>query len=148
MPGACFNSTPVHSSPAPSRWLYWREPPQPQWRVSFYIHDSRTQWVCRAGSPSMLSRFTQSSASLDHYFTCSLLSLNLQDLLDFLTSFYFIGGKNIETPRRELPCSLSSYFPHCICFLLAPLHELVGFLCEAKPSTMFLISSLLTCPQT
>lgn len=101
MPGACFNSTPAHSSPAPNRWLYWREPPQPQWRVSFYIHDSWTQWVCRAGSPSMLSRFTQSSASLDHYFTCSLLFLNLQDLLDFLTSFYFIGGKkNRDSQKR------------------------------------------------
>ena len=116
----CFNSTPVHSSPAPSHWLCWREPPQPQWQVSFYIHDSRPQWVRGIGSPSVSSRSTPSSTSLDPYFTCSLLSLHLQDLLDFLTSILLEGKKNRDSQKRTslfsqlllLPLYLlSAWFP-------------------------------------
>ena len=102
--------------------------------------------MCGTGSPSVLSSSTPSSTSLDHYFTCSLLSLRLQDLLDFLTSI-LLEGKKIESSRRELLCSPSSYFSHCICFPLVSLDDLVGFLCEAKPSTVFLIASLLSSAQ-
>ena len=76
--------------------------------------------VCGTGSPSVLSRSTPSSTSLDPYFTCSLLSLHLQDLLDFLTSILLEGKKNRDSQKRTslfsqlllLPLYLlSAWFP-------------------------------------